>query len=88
CYTLLIGIGVPKSRKGDIKIMQMTAVSSSDLSSVGYENGTLYIRFNSGGLYSYDNVPESIYHALMSAGSHGKYFHAFIKGHYSYHRLG
>ena len=53
--------------------MDMIPVSSSDIASVGYENGTLYIRFNSGGLYKYSNVPESVYHGLMSASSHGKY---------------
>lgn len=67
--------------------MNMTPVSSSDLSSVGYENGTLYIAFNSGGLYAYYHVPESVYYDLMSAPSHGKYFHRFIKNNYSYKRI-
>ena len=68
--------------------MDMIPVSSSDIASVGYENGTLYIRFNSGGLYKYSNVPESAYHGLMLASSHGKYFHAYIKNSYSYLRIG
>lgn len=68
--------------------MDMIPVSSSDIASVGYENGTLYIRFNSGGLYKYSDVPESAYHGLMSASSHGKYFHAYIKNSYSYLRIG
>lgn len=68
--------------------MNMISVSSSDLASVGYENGTLYIRFHSGGLYAYSNVPESIYVGLMSAGSHGRYFHTYIKGSYTYQRIG
>ncbi len=68
--------------------MYMQPVSSSDLSSVGYENGTLYIAFNSGGVYSYSNVPVSVYEGLMSASSHGKYFHAHIKNNYPYRRIG
>jgi hypothetical protein len=68
--------------------MDMIPVSSSDIASVGHENGTLYIRFNSGGLYKYSDVPESVYHGLMSASSHGKYFHAYIKNSYSYLRIG
>lgn len=68
--------------------MQMIPVSSSNLSSVGYENGTLYIAFHSGGLYSYAGVPESIYHGLLNASSKGKYFHAYIKGVYPYQRIG
>lgn len=67
--------------------MNMQPVSSSDLSSVGYENGTLYIAFNSGGVYSYSNVPVSVYQGLMNAGSHGKYFHQYIKNVYPYKRL-
>ena len=68
--------------------MQMQTISSSDLASVGYENGSLYVRFNSGGLYVYSGVPESIYSGLMNASSHGKYFHAYIKNSYSYQRIG
>ena len=68
--------------------MNMQPVSSSDLSSVCYEGGTLYIRFNSGGTYRYSGVPESVYRGLMSAPSHGRYFHANIKGCYPYARVG
>lgn len=68
--------------------MQMIPVSSSNISSIGYENGTLYIRFHKGGLYSYSGVPYSVYTALMSAPSHGKYFAAYIKNSYPYSRLG
>lgn len=68
--------------------MEMKHVVSSDLNSVGYEGTTLYIRFNSGGLYSYSGVPASVYQALMSAPSHGRYFHANVKGRYPYARVG
>ena len=69
-------------------MLLMQPVSSSDLASVGYYNNTLYIQFNSGGLYAYDNVPLSVYQNLMGSGSHGKYFHACIKNSYSYRRIG
>ena len=39
-------------------------------------------------LYAYYNVPESVYHALMTAPSHGKYLAAHVKGHYAYKRIG
>lgn len=68
--------------------MQMIPVDSSNLASVGYENRTLYIAFNSGGLYSYAGVPESIYQELLAALSKGKFFHAYIKGVYPYQRIG
>lgn len=68
--------------------MVMHPVSSSDIASIGYEGGVLHIRFNSGGLYAYYDVPDSVYKGLMSASSHGRYFHANIKGVYRYARIG
>ena len=68
--------------------MQMISVSSSNISSIGYENNTLYVRFNRGGLYSYSGVPYSVYTALMNASSKGEYFAAYIKNSYPYSRLG
>ena len=61
--------------------MNRTAVSSSNLTSVGYdtENMILEIEFHNGSIYQYINVPESKYDGLMKASSHGKYFDAYIK---------
>ncbi|MPN57190.1 hypothetical protein SDC9_204884 [bioreactor metagenome] len=69
--------------------MNRTYVSSSDLRSVGYDGAsmTLEIEFNSGGIYQYFNVPESIYNGLMNAPSHGKYFHQHIKDVYRFNRI-
>lgn len=68
--------------------MVMQPVSSSNLASVGYENGTLHIGFTNGSLYAYYNVPFAVYQNLMTAPSHGEYFHARIKGIYRYERIG
>ena len=61
--------------------MNRESVTSSNLSSVGYDPQaqTLEIEFNNGGLYQYFDVPNSIYTGLMSADSHGKYFDVYIK---------
>lgn len=67
--------------------MNMIPVSSSNLSSVGYENGVLYIAFHSGGLYSYTGVPFTVYQDLMNAPSHGKYFREHIRNNYPYSKL-
>lgn len=67
--------------------MDMIPVSSSDLSRVGYENGTLRICFHSGGIYDYVGVPESVFHALLNASSLGRYFHANIKNVYTFRRI-
>jgi len=38
-------------------------------------------------VYQYSGVPESVYKALMSAPSHGKYFAAYIRNNYSYRQI-
>lgn len=68
--------------------MNMISVTSTNISSVGYDRGTMHIRFNSGSLYAYYNVPSSVYNGLMSASSKGRYFHAHIKGRYGDARIG
>lgn len=68
--------------------MQMIPVSSSNISSIGYENGTLYVAFNRGGLYAYSGVPEHVYRELMAASSHGSYLARYVKGAYPYRRIG
>lgn len=67
--------------------MNMTPVSSSNIASIGYEDGTLYVEFHGRHLYAYLGVPELIYRELMTAPSHGKYLNARIKGTYPYRRL-
>lgn len=64
--------------------MKYQRVSSTNIHSIGYDllTKTLEIEFNSGGTYQYFNVPESEYNALMSASSHGSFFHAYIKDQY------
>lgn len=62
--------------------MKRVPVNSSDIRSIGYYLWSLEIEFNSGGIYQYSNVPESVYQQLISATSHGRYFHAYIKDKY------
>lgn len=59
-------------------------VSSGNIRSIGYDVKfqTLEIEFQDGGVYQYFNIPESAYNALMSASSHGSYFHCSIKDQY------
>ena len=65
----------------------MIAVQSSNLAAIDYWSGTLTIAFHNGGVYEYYHVPPSEYDGLMSASSHGKYFHAHIKGRYPYRKI-
>jgi hypothetical protein len=70
--------------------MKRQFVSSSNLRSVGYDmdSHVLEIEFHNGGIYQYFGVPLSVYDALMSAASHGKYFHRNIRNRYSYAKVG
>jgi hypothetical protein len=69
--------------------MDRTPVTSSDLSSVGYdeESSTLEIEFKKGAIYQYSGVPEDEYQNLMGASSVGRYFNSNIKNRYSYIKL-
>lgn len=68
--------------------MNMIPVSSSNISSIGYEGDTLYVTFHSGATYAYFHVPAHVYEGLMSASSHGKYLNAYVKGTYAYQKIG
>ncbi|MCL2386042.1 MAG: KTSC domain-containing protein [Defluviitaleaceae bacterium] len=69
--------------------MILENVNSSCLDCVGYDKdeAILGIRFNSGYVYAYYNVPESEYDELMNADSHGRYYNFFIKGKYNCERV-
>lgn len=69
--------------------MDRIPVSSSNLSSVGYDEDDriLEIEFNSGGVYQYYDVPHRIHQELMNASSHGKYFHSNIKDNFRYDQI-
>jgi hypothetical protein len=64
-------------------------VRSRDLALVGYDNTTsiLEVVFRAGGVYRYRGVPESVYHGLMSAPSHGTFFQRHIKAQYPYAKV-
>jgi hypothetical protein len=70
--------------------MERKFVNSSNLLSVGYDSDSqiLEIQFRSGGIYQYLRVPQSVYDALMSAPSHGRYLHYRIKPFYAYRHIG
>jgi hypothetical protein len=69
--------------------MQRRPVNSSNLASVGFdsESETLEVEFNDGSVYQYFGVPVDVYRGLMSAGSHGSYFHQHIRNVYQYTRI-
>jgi hypothetical protein len=67
--------------------MERQSVSSSNIESIGWENGILEVEFNWGGVYQYEDVPSDTYESLISAPSIGEYFDYFIKKYYKYSRI-
>lgn len=58
--------------------MNRKPVSSSRVSSIGWEDDVLEIEFKSGQIYRYDAVPEARYQELVGASSVGKELNAII----------
>lgn len=65
----------------------MHSVTSSNLNSIGWQDGTLYVNFSKGGNYKYNNVPESVFNEFKNSSSVGTYFHSHIRGHYTSERI-
>jgi hypothetical protein len=59
---------------------------STNLRAAAYDPTTqvLTIEFRSGSAYTYKPVPQNVYAGLLAAGSHGRYFHRWIRGRYPY----
>ena len=70
--------------------MNRENVQSSMIASFGYEadNSTLEVEFNSGAVWQYYDVPESVYYDMKNSDSLGKFFHANIKGQYPESQVG
>lgn len=54
--------------------MNRIPVRSSNLRSVGYQNGVLEIQFHNGAIYQYFDVPIELANELMRARSKGSFF--------------
>ncbi|PIU62482.1 KTSC domain-containing protein [archaeon CG07_land_8_20_14_0_80_38_8] len=61
--------------------MNRKNVTSSNIRSIGYDEQAkvLEVEFISGAVYQYTGVSLIIFNGLMNAGSHGTYFHNFIR---------
>ncbi|QPQ54876.1 KTSC domain-containing protein [Allosphingosinicella flava] len=64
----------------------MPRVQSSSVERVDYtpESRTLDIWYTDAGRYSYSNVPESVYRALLAAPSIGRFVNAQVKDRYAF----
>jgi hypothetical protein len=64
--------------------MDRTRVSSTNIRSIGYDEGsqTLEVEFTSGGIYDYAAVPKNVYQRFMAAPSKGRFFDSSVKDKY------
>ena len=69
------GIEIETEREGWIE------VDSSCIDAICYRHrvSVLTIRFHSGSVYQYDNIPQSVFDNLLCADSKGGYFNQYIK---------
>lgn len=58
----------------------MHGVESSNIDAIGHDGDHLFIRFKSGGVHRFHDVPAETFESMKSADSVGKFFHATIKG--------
>ena len=66
--------------------MEMQELESSVVSGAGYSR-VLEIEFNSGRVYQYFDVDESVYQNFLASESKGKYFNANIRGKFPYREI-
>lgn len=62
-------------------------VKSSIIDRISWEDGNLYVRFLSGSLYVYFNVPEDVYSIFQQSQSKGQFLHTEIKDKYDFNKL-
>lgn len=69
--------------------MEMLRVTSSNISSIGYNSSSkrLVFLFNDGSKYEYYNVPEKVYQELMASESKSGYAHKNIYEGYEYSKI-
>jgi hypothetical protein len=67
----------------------MRTVPSSVIESIDYDAAAarLFVTFNGGRIYGYDDVPAAAYEAFAAAESKGTFFNAEIKDRYRTWRL-
>jgi hypothetical protein len=67
--------------------MERFVVNSSNINSVGFENGILEVEFVSGSVYRYFDVPQEVFESLVNAPSVGKFFNENIRSIYGHERV-
>ncbi len=67
--------------------MEMVKVESSTIDSIGFDNDTLYVKFNNGRTYTYLNVSKEVFTEMLNAPSKGIYLNQKIKSNYEFKKI-
>lgn len=62
--------------------MKLIRVINSELRYLGYEDGTLYVKYNNGLERAYFGVSEDVLCCFAGAPEHGRHLSYYIKGYY------
>ena len=67
----------------------MQTVDSEAVWQIGYDAAgrVLYIRFSSGDLYGYADVPQDLFDRFVAAPSQGRFFQTEVEGIYRYEKF-
>mgnify|MGYP000999647334 CR=1 FL=1 len=58
--------------------MDMIPVSSSNVESIGYEDGVIEVHFHNGYAYRYPNCSEELFSQFLNASSKGSFVHRVV----------
>lgn len=67
--------------------MNRIPVISSNVKSIGFEDGVLEVEFHHGNVYQYMGVPEHVYNDFMNSDSKGRFVHKHLKDRYTTIRI-
>lgn len=70
-----------------LKLPNLCKVQSSNIQSVGYKDGEVYVSFHNGNVYKYPEVSEEVFNSLIKAESVGKQFSQTLKKADKYEKL-
>lgn len=72
-----------------VELLPLPAGASSTIDATGYDSGsqTLAVRFKSGDVYHYFDVPHELAQGLVDADSAGKFLHANIKNAFNFEKI-
>jgi hypothetical protein len=77
---------------GEGSAVNRRPVTSSNIASIGWEQdsqgkGTMEVEFKSGHVYTYHEVPESVYESALGASSVGKFIASSVVDHFEHTRI-